>query len=138
MTATDPPPAPSLSVLPYLETSPDGARLVATHCTDCGFNTFPPSAVCPDCMSLATQPLPLSRTGVLYSFTTIRHAKADTFGGYVDFPERIRVFGHLGGFTAASPPRCDMPVQVVPAAPIEGATSSAPVDFNFIAVEMPA
>ncbi|MES2183088.1 MAG: zinc ribbon domain-containing protein [Pseudomonadota bacterium] len=134
MTRTlDSAPVSALTVLPYLETTGSQVRLVATHCPDCGFNTFPPSTVCPRCMSLAVLPLPLSRTGTLYSYTTIRHARKEAWGGYVDFPENIRVFGHLGGFSADAPPRCDMAVQVVPAAPVEGATSAALVDFNFIA-----
>ena len=128
-------PAVSLTVRPYMGGDGHGTHLICTHCSDCGFNTFPPTTVCPRCMSLAVEPLPLSPTGTLYSYTTIRHAKADTFGGYVDFPEKIRIFGHLGGFSPESPPQCDMAVRLVPAAPVEGAKTSAPVDFKFVAAE---
>jgi uncharacterized OB-fold protein len=136
MDAAKPKPQAPLTVSPYLQTSTAGdVRLLATHCTSCGYNTFPPSGVCPECMSLEVEPLALSETGLLYSYTTLRHGAGTTFGGYVDFPERIRVFGHLKGFTPEQPPACDMPVRIVPAAPVEGARTSAPVDFNFEAAE---
>ncbi len=126
-------PAPLLTVLPYIDVRGDKANLIGTECGDCGFHTFPPSTVCPSCMSLNVRPLPLSPVGKLYSFTTIRHAKAETFGGYVDFPENVRVFGHLGGFAPDLLPKCDMQVRVVPALPVPGAVPSlAPIDFNFV------
>lgn len=131
--------ATALTVLPYLETAQDGrVRLLATHCPSCGYNTFPPSTVCPQCMSLDVQPLPLNRTGTLYSFTTIRHGSGHTYAGCVDFPEKVRVFGHLHGFSADAPPVCDMQVAIVPAGPVEGARTSAPVDFNFQAANAAA
>ncbi len=132
MSAADPGlPSPALTISPYLERLDGRLRLMATHCGDCGFNNFPPSTVCPSCLSLSVAPLALSAEGVLYSYTTVRHAKADAFAGYVDFPEKIRVFGHLRGFTPASPPRCDLRVQLVAAEPVPGATSGAPIDFAF-------
>lgn len=84
-------------------------------------------------MSLNVVPLTLSSRGKLYSFTTIRHAKAETYGGYVDFPENVRVFGHLAGFAPTNPPACDMTVRVIAALPVDGAqVSMAPIDFNFV------
>jgi uncharacterized OB-fold protein len=129
-------PASALTVLPYLDDSGGEVRLVATACEDCGFHTFPPSTVCPRCMSLSVKPLRLQAQGRLYSFTTMRHGAGTTYGGYVDFPEQVRVFGHLGGFDEAAPPRCDIDVRVVRAEPVEGARTSAPVDFNFVAAEV--
>jgi uncharacterized OB-fold protein len=86
-------------------------------------------------MSLAVRPLRLQGEGKLYSYTTLRHGQGTTYAGYVDFPERIRVFGHLGGYTDAAPPVCDSPVRLVAAEPVEGARTSAPVDFKFVAAE---
>lgn len=128
-------PKAALTVLPYLSRDGEQVRLLATHCTDCGYNTFPPSTVCPRCMSLQVQPLSLDTRGTLYSFTTMRHGAGQTYAGYVDFPQQVRVFGHLGGFSPEHPPRCDMPVQVASAEPVEGARTSAPVDFRFLAQE---
>ena len=125
-------PAAALTVLPYLDTGGGEVRLLATECEDCGFHTFPPSTVCPRCMSLAVRPLRLQAQGRLYSFTTMRHGNGIAYGGYVDFPEQVRVFGHLGGFDETTPPRCDMAVRVAAAEPVEGARTSAPVDFRFV------
>lgn len=123
---------PVHKVVPYLRTHADGPCLVGTTCDECAYHTFPPSMVCPNCMSLEVSELPLSRSGVLYSFTTIRHAKAEIFGGYVDFPEQVRVFGHLSGFDQQKLPRCGLRVLVsgaIPNADIPG----APIDFVFVA-----
>ncbi|ARP80433.1 hypothetical protein CAL12_06020 [Bordetella genomosp. 8] len=129
-------PAAALTVLPYLEKTADEVRLLATLCDECGYHTFPPSTVCPRCMSLAVRPLRLNAEGRLYSYTTMRHGAGITYAGYVDFPENIRVFGHLGGYTEDTPPVCDSPVRVVAAAPVEGARTSAPVDFKFVPKEV--
>ena len=129
-------PVAALTVLPYLDTAGGEVRLLATQCDDCGYHTFPPSTVCPRCMSLAVRPLRLQGEGKLYSYTTMRHGSGTTFAGYVDFPEQIRVFGHLGGYTADAPPVCDSAVRIVAAEPVEGARTSAPVDFKFVAAEV--
>jgi uncharacterized OB-fold protein len=125
-------PVAALTVLPYLDTAGGEVRLLATECDDCGYHTFPPSTVCPRCMSLKVRPLRLQAQGTLYSYTTIRHADGTTYAGYVDFPEQLRIFGHLGGYTADAPPTCDSPVRLVAAQPVEGARTSAPVDFKFV------
>jgi uncharacterized OB-fold protein len=129
-------PTAALTVLPYLVTTDSGVYLQATHCSDCGYRTFPPSTVCPQCMSLNMSPLALQQQGRLYSYTTMRHGPDTVYAGYVDFPERVRVFGHLGGFTTDTPPACDSTVRVVAAKPVEGARTSAPVDFRFVPLEV--
>jgi len=131
MTIPNAKPRAPLTVLPYLRTLAGGqVRLLATQCKSCGYHTFPPSTVCPRCMSLEVEPLELSSVGELYSYTTMRHADGQVYSGYVDFPEKIRVFGHLWS-TAGTRPHCTMQVRVVAAAPVEGARTSAPVDFKF-------
>lgn len=77
-----------------------------SHCKDCGFNNFPPTAVCPNCMSLAVDEQPLSREGVLYSFSSIQLDGGKAFVGYIDLPEAVRVFARLD--TGAQPPMCDI------------------------------
>ncbi|VTU28647.1 OB-fold domain-containing protein [Variovorax sp. RA8] len=84
-------------------------------------------------MALDVEPLRLSAAGTLYSFTTIRHGKAETYGGYVDFPEKVRVFGHLTGFTPEAPPRCDMVVSVVPGKAPTAEATAAEIDYLFVA-----
>ncbi len=122
-------PRTKLTVLPYLETQGDGVRLLGTQCRSCGFNTFPPTTVCPSCMGMGVEPLRLSAQGTLYSFTTIRHGKAEIFGGYVDFPEKVRVFGHLAGFTVETPPKCDLAVSVRPG---NGPSDEAALQIDYL------
>lgn len=61
-------------------------------------------------MSLAVAPLPLSKTGVLYSYTTMRSGAGTVFVGCVDLPEKIRLFAELDGFSINRPPACGLPV----------------------------
>jgi uncharacterized OB-fold protein len=78
----------------------------------------------------------LSRRGVLYSYTTMRAGAGTVFVGYVDLPEKIRLFAELAGFDAGQPPSCGLDVALKtirysveeerPAAPVivfEGATA---------------
>lgn len=90
--------------------------LNASKCTDCGLSVFPPSAVCPDCLSENQQPLHLSSSGKLYSYTQI-HVAPPTWVvpyiiGYVDLPEGIRLFGKVDA-KSAEVLRVNMPVDVV-------------------------
>lgn len=126
-------PRAQLTVLPYLRREGEQVQLLGSECKACGFHTFPPTTVCPSCMGLDLKPLPLSAVGKLYSFTTIRYNKAETYGGYVDFPETVRVFGHLHGFSAETPPRCDMPVATMPGPPAADGQAVG-VEFAFVSV----
>ena len=126
-------PRPQLTVLPYLQRESEQVQLVGSECKACDFHTFPPTTVCPSCMGLDLATLLLSTVGKLYSFTTIRYNKAETYGGYVDFPENVRVFGHLHGFSAEAPPRCDMSVTIVPGTPAADGQAGG-VEFAFVSV----
>ena len=124
------------AIPPHIEVEEAGLiRLLATECLDCQFHTFPPSNVCPKCMSLSVAPLKLSRKGKLYSYTTIRVDGKTLYAGYVDFPEQIRVFGHLSGFTTGKPPACDMTVEVSAATDQENPVSATPPRFQFHAAK---
>lgn len=90
--------------------------LNASRCKDCGLSVFPPSAVCPDCLSENQQSLRLSSSGKLYSYTQI-HVAPPTWVvpyiiGYVDLPEGVRLFGKVDA-KSAEVLRVDMPVDVV-------------------------
>ena len=94
---------------------PGGAvHLVGSECRDCGARVFPPTPVCPGCMSENMAPLNLSRRGILYSWSVVHAAPRGWtlpfVAGYVDLPEGVRVFAHIvGGDPKAL--RFDMPVE---------------------------
>ena len=86
-----------------------------SHCSDCGYNNFPPADVCPNCWSSTPQLQELSHEGVLYSFSTLVGRDSSQFVGYVDLPEKIRVFGLL---TTTDRPECGTPVSFAEARPV--------------------
>jgi len=90
---------------------PQPPRYACSHCTDCGYNNFPPADVCPRCWSANTNLQGLSPEGVLYSFSTIGSAPSVEFVGYVDLPENVRVFGLLNT-PAKERPTCGAPVNL--------------------------
>jgi len=74
-------------------------RLVGSECDDCNKRLFPPSDVCPECMSENLSPIKLSAEGTLYSWSVV-HAAPKGWGlpfvaAYVDLPEEVRVFAHI-------------------------------------------
>lgn len=80
--------------------NPDGTiRLVATECRDCGQRVFPPTEVCPECMSESIKFFELSEKGTLYSWSVVHAAPKNWItpyiAGYVDMPEGVRVFAHI-------------------------------------------
>jgi len=90
--------------------------LNASKCKDCDLSVFPPSAVCPNCLSENQQALRLSSSGKLYSYTQI-HIAPPTWVvpyiiGYVDLPEGVRLFGKVDA-KSAEVLRVNMPVDVV-------------------------
>jgi uncharacterized OB-fold protein len=74
-------------------------QLVGCRCRECDARMFPANAICPFCTSEQVEPLPLSSVGNLYSYTFIHVAPKVwevPYGiGYVDLPERVRVFAKL-------------------------------------------
>ncbi|WP_436317315.1 Zn-ribbon domain-containing OB-fold protein [Variovorax sp. LjRoot84] len=93
-----------------------------SHCPACGFNNFPPSDVCPQCWSRNLQVKELSRTGVLYSFSSQLLEGEKHFVGYVDLPEGVRVFGRLTG-NEPQQPSCGIPVRFSSVQPASGRPS---------------
>lgn len=76
-----------------------GIALIGSACADCGKRLFPPTPVCPDCMSENMERLALGREGTLYSFSVVHAAprgwKLPFVAAYVDLPDDVRVFAHI-------------------------------------------
>lgn len=84
----------------------DGPVLVGARCTKCSTRTFPFPAVpvCPSCMSEDVVEEEMSRTGTLYTASTVhvgaaRWHKPFTLG-YVDLDNGVRVFSRITGKAA--------------------------------------
>ena len=104
-------------------------QLIGTVCDDCGTKLFPPSHVCPECMSENVSEIELSHEGTLYSWSVVHVApkswRVPYVAGYVDLPEGVRVFAHIVGADPASL-RMDMAVELTVAELFEEA--GAPVE----------
>jgi uncharacterized OB-fold protein len=74
-------------------------HLIAGRCKACGLFTFPKYLACPKCFSDDIEDAPLSKTGVLHSFTIVRRSLPDYpvpyALGLVNFPEGIRVMAQI-------------------------------------------
>lgn len=84
----------------YWATAEDGVtQLTAKQCTGCGACYLPAIATCVTCRGKAFHDKPLSSTGLLYTYTIVRGSGGvwpDVYTiGYVDYPEQVRVCGHL-------------------------------------------
>ena len=76
-----------------------GGALLANRCKSCGRVFFPRNHFCFSCLKGDMEDIVLSRKGKLYSYT-IGHMPSMHFEppytvGYVDMPERVRVFAPL-------------------------------------------
>src|SRR5688572_6752149 len=78
----------------------DGESLLGSECPACGKRAFPKRDYCDACgneKGMAT--VPLSRTGILYSYTVVRVAppafKVPYTVGFIDLPEDVRVFAQI-------------------------------------------
>jgi uncharacterized OB-fold protein len=87
---------------------------------DCGYRNFPPTALCPGCLSERVRREQLSPRGTLYSWTTNRVGEADAFVGYVDLPEGLRVFARILLAADTSQPQCGMSVRLKEAEAVIG------------------
>ncbi|NCB74341.1 MAG: hypothetical protein EOM51_06340 [Clostridia bacterium] len=80
-------------------TDAGGPYLIGGKCKRCGAASFPKREFCAHCLSTEIEELPLSSTGILYSFTTTYRAvakfKAPHSLGYIDLPEGVRVLSPL-------------------------------------------
>jgi benzoylsuccinyl-CoA thiolase BbsA subunit len=90
--------------------------LIGSRCPKCGKHTFPRRTICDACgTSAGLEPVKLSNTGTLYTFSEVQVApKVFTTPyviGYVDLPEDVRVLGQVEHPAAELRP--DEPVEVV-------------------------
>lgn len=73
-------------------------RLLGSECTECKHIEFPAKQRCPSCLG-SMDSRPLSRTGRLHSFSTLRFGPPQFnppyMVGCVDLPEDVRIFTRL-------------------------------------------
>ena len=111
-----PGPNPSLSK-DYMTEAGPGFALLGQACELCGKSLFPKTGVCPECRSTQVKDCVMPTAGVLYSWSVVHVAPkpwpTPYVIGYVDLPNGVRVFSHIGG----SPEnlKVDMPVHLEPA-----------------------
>lgn len=82
-----------------LSEAPDGWVLMAQKCRSCGKVAYPRKSVCPECFGDDLVDQPLSKSGTLHTYARtslgISRLKAPYTIGFVDLPEKIRVFSLL-------------------------------------------
>lgn len=98
----------------YWRQGDDGnVELIAARCRSCGTLHLPAVPVCANCYSDQFDPAALHGPGKLYAHTVIHVPPAGYppiyAVGYVDFPEGVRVFGHVRLIDGVKL-RADMPV----------------------------
>ena len=95
-------------------------RIMGSKCKDCGFQTFPPRADCPKCMSDKFEFVEYSGRGKVYTCSTIAAAPTgfEDVAPYtvtvVDLEEGGRLLGWLGETIPPGDVKIGMDVQVVP------------------------
>ena len=95
-------------------------KLMATRCTECGYQSFPPRSDCPECLSGEFEFVELSGAGTVVTFTQIVAAPAG-FGehapytiGVVDLEEGGRLLAWFNDSIDVEDVAIGMEVQVVP------------------------
>lgn len=80
------------------DTTEADPTLLGSRCSDCGLVEFPRVDRCPSCLGTMA-PQPLSETGQLHSYTTVRFGPPQFDPPYtigcVDLPEEVRIFTQL-------------------------------------------
>ena len=95
-------------------------RIMASRCTACGAQTFPPRADCEQCMGSAVTFVELSGRGPLVTYTRIAaapsgfEADAPYTIGVVDLAEGGRALAWFGATIGEGEIRIGMPLQLVP------------------------
>jgi len=93
------------------------ATLMGGRCVDCGNETFPRTPVCASCMGENIAAAAMPGQGTLYAFSTVHVAakkwKKPMRIGYVDLPNRARVFTHLEGENLAIGDEVEVALSVV-------------------------
>lgn len=117
-----------------------GIRLVGQTCQDCGKSLFPRTGVCPACQSVNVADSEMPDEGVLYSWSVVHVAPRPWATpyviGYVDLPNQVRVFSHIGGAPEAL--RVDMPVRLEAVGAAPGGETAGQPPFRFSPVQQGA
>lgn len=112
-------PAGAFLVENRCEVGPEGPRLLASRCEQCGRYAFPARHVCPRCKRRSMTPVKLGQRGELYSFTVCHVApagwQAPYFQAYIFLPEGLRVFSLISSVIepATDRLRIGMPMELV-------------------------
>ena len=114
-----------VSFVPYSKVSDfavhlkDG-RLMGSKCKSCGYQTFPPVADCPECMSGDFEFVEYEGKGTLHTFTKISAAPTGFEDevpytlAVVDLEEGGRLIAWFGDSIAEADQKIGMSVQIVP------------------------
>lgn len=122
-----------------LQSSPDGqARLLGSHCKECGAHFFPRQALCSACLKEDTLVDHfLSRNGRLYAYTIVERESIAPKGfdvpyvyGYVDLPEGVRVVAKIVDWDRETL-QIDMPVEMVEEALRTDSSGAQVMAFRF-------
>jgi uncharacterized protein len=82
---------------PFWQATAQG-KLLLKRCTDCDKVHFYPRDVCPHCMSLATEWIPASGKGVIYSYSTMKRpgASDQTYTlAFITLEEGVTIMSNL-------------------------------------------
>ncbi|MGD9864559.1 MAG: Zn-ribbon domain-containing OB-fold protein [Pseudodonghicola sp.] len=89
-----PDPTITLESAAYWQGCNDG-KLLLKRCNDCGKLHFYPRAICPYCFSDATEWLPASGRGAIYSYSVTRRAGAPYAIAYVRLEEGVTMLSNI-------------------------------------------
>jgi len=85
----------------FMAEGPQGFSLVGQVCEKCQKALFPKTGVCPGCRSTNLKDCVMPTEGILYSWSVVHVAPkpwpTPYVIGYVDLPNGVRVFSHIGG-----------------------------------------
>jgi uncharacterized protein len=111
-------PRPAPESQPYWQAAREH-RLELPFCLSCEKHWFPPSRICPHCLSDRTAFRPASGRGKIYSFVTFHRVYHPAFKGdvpyvvaLIELEEGPRLLSNVVG-TKPEDVRCEMPVRVV-------------------------
>jgi len=106
--------------------------LVGALCEECETQVFPSTAVCPHCMNELVRRKLLSRTGKIYSYSTVHAGPARWLkpfvAAYVDLDDGVRVFSRL----VTETPRCGDRVRLATGQVGRDASGEALFSFVFV------
>jgi len=110
---------PATKISGFAQHLKDGS-IMASRCTGCGHESFPPRSDCPACLSGAFEFFEISGRGTVNTFTRIEAAPAGFEDqvpytiGVVDLEETGRLLAWFGETIPEEDIAIDMEVQVVP------------------------